>query len=204
MAIRGLASKPTYSERMEAKGRPVSPDIVIYAFPIVAFSSITVRITGCMLSVGCCGVAAASLVGADVPGLMMALGNSSVGPLAKFSVSYPLIYHFLGGARHAYWDQYPEVITNASVEQSSYALIGLATAASVGLSMGLVELYPDPRPCRVRVRSRFKVEVQHASYSPRITPGAKRADPTKRTVPSHPACVRTRMPFFTLGSRLGL
>lgn len=135
MAIRGLASKPTYSERMEAKGRPVSPDIVIYAFPIVAFSSITVRITGCMLSVGCCGVAAASLVGADVPGLMMALGNSSVGPLAKFSVSYPLIYHFLGGARHAYWDQYPEVITNASVEQSSYALIGLATAASVGLSM---------------------------------------------------------------------
>ena len=134
IVARGLAEK-TYSERMAAKGRPVSPHVSIYAFPMVALSSITVRITGCLLTVGCSGVAAASLVGADVPGLMVALGNSDLGPLAKFSVSFPLIYHFLGGVRHTVWDYYPEAVQNASVEQASYALFGVATAASVGLSL---------------------------------------------------------------------
>ena len=38
-------AKP-YSERMAAKGRLVSPHVTIYAFPAVAISSITVRVTG--------------------------------------------------------------------------------------------------------------------------------------------------------------
>jgi hypothetical protein len=33
-------------------GRPISPHVFIYAFPVVALSSITVRITGVLLTVG--------------------------------------------------------------------------------------------------------------------------------------------------------
>eukprot|EP00632_Arachnochrysis_sp_CCMP2950_P005108 CAMPEP_0185721974 /NCGR_PEP_ID=MMETSP1164-20130828/50883_1 /TAXON_ID=1104430 /ORGANISM="Chrysoreinhardia sp, Strain CCMP2950" /LENGTH=256 /DNA_ID=CAMNT_0028389637 /DNA_START=57 /DNA_END=826 /DNA_ORIENTATION=+ len=46
-----------YTERMKAKGRPVSPHVTQYAFPIAALSSITQRVTGCALSVGLLGVA---------------------------------------------------------------------------------------------------------------------------------------------------
>jgi succinate dehydrogenase (ubiquinone) cytochrome b560 subunit len=66
---------------------------------------------------------------------MMGLGNSSIGPLAKFAVAFPLAYHWLGGVRHTVWDKMPETVTNASVEQSSYALFGGAAVASVGAVM---------------------------------------------------------------------
>ena len=40
---------------MEKKGMPVSPHVMIYAFPVVALSSITVRITGVALWGGMAG-----------------------------------------------------------------------------------------------------------------------------------------------------
>lgn len=45
-------SNETYSERQAKKGRPVSPHVTIYKFPVVALSSITNRVTGAGLSVG--------------------------------------------------------------------------------------------------------------------------------------------------------
>ena len=42
----------TYTDRQNEKGRPVSPHVTIYAFPVVALSSITVRVTGGILAVG--------------------------------------------------------------------------------------------------------------------------------------------------------
>mmetsp|Transcript_35383 Transcript_35383/g.41700 ORF Transcript_35383/g.41700 Transcript_35383/m.41700 type:complete len:157 (-) Transcript_35383:180-650(-) len=121
-----------YSERMAAKGRPISPHVMIYSFPMVAISSITVRVTGVLLTAGTAGIAAISLVHPDVGAFMMGLGNSSIGPLAKFSVAFPLLYHYLGGVRHAVWDKNPEMITNEHVEKMSYALIAAATVGSVG------------------------------------------------------------------------
>ena len=51
----GTSSKgETYTEKMAKTGRPVSPHVEIYAFPIVALSSITTRITGVALTVGRC------------------------------------------------------------------------------------------------------------------------------------------------------
>jgi len=46
---RGMAS---YTEQMEKTGRPLSPHVTIYAFPTIALSSITVRATGILLTVG--------------------------------------------------------------------------------------------------------------------------------------------------------
>jgi hypothetical protein len=51
------AAKMPYSERMAKLGRPVSPHVTIYAFPVVALSSITVRVTGVLLTIGTTGIA---------------------------------------------------------------------------------------------------------------------------------------------------
>lgn len=75
---------------------------------------------------GLYGIAALSLVGVDVQGLMAMLGETAVAPLAKMVVTFPLIYHYLGAARHTVWDFKPETVNNASVAQSSYILFGAA------------------------------------------------------------------------------
>lgn len=131
MRLMSSEVKQTYTERMAAKGHPVSPSVEIYKFPIAAISSITNRITGVVLTVGATSFAALSIVGVDVAGMMMSLGNSGIGPIFKFSVAFPLVYHYLGGLRHVYWDKKPETITTETVETLSKALFGAAVAGSV-------------------------------------------------------------------------
>ena len=125
--------KPTYSETQIARGRPVSPHVTIYAFPVVAISSITVRITGMLLTAGVSGVAGLSLVHPELAaGVLTDIGNSAIGPAAKFCVAFPLIYHWFGGLRHTVWDKMPEYVNNQAVEKSSYAVF----AAGVGGALG--------------------------------------------------------------------
>lgn len=81
---------------------------------------------------GTAGVGILSLVHPDVAGLMMELGNSAIAPVAKFSVAFPLLYHWLGGLRHTVWDKMPETVTNEGVEKASYAIFGVATVGSLG------------------------------------------------------------------------
>jgi hypothetical protein len=45
-------SEESYTEAQIKKGRPVSPHITIYKFPITAISSISNRATGIVLSIG--------------------------------------------------------------------------------------------------------------------------------------------------------
>uniref|UniRef100_A0A7S1XVJ2 Succinate dehydrogenase cytochrome b560 subunit, mitochondrial n=1 Tax=Phaeomonas parva TaxID=124430 RepID=A0A7S1XVJ2_9STRA len=135
--LRDLATAPSeekYSARQKKTGRPVSPHVTIYAFPAVAISSISVRVTGCILSVGLGGIGALALVGVDTPALMSAVGSSAIGPLAKFAVSYSLVYHFFGAARHYVWDQSPEMLENDQVYQTSLGIMGAAGVISAGLA----------------------------------------------------------------------
>ena len=120
---------------MKKTGRPVSPHVTIYAFPIAALSSITVRVTGCMLSVGLAGLATASLGGADTAALMAAIGSSGIGPLAKFSVAFPLTYHFGGALRHYVWDNNPDMLQNDQVRMHSIMLFGGAGVSSLVFAM---------------------------------------------------------------------
>jgi len=139
------AAPKSYSEKMDATGRPVSPHLFIYRFPTIAISSITVRITGVLLTVGASGVASMALLGGvDAPGnVASAISASSVGPLAKFTVGFSLVYHYLGACRHIFWDKTAKGFSNAQMLQSSYALFGAATAISVGLAC--VSLKPKPK-----------------------------------------------------------
>lgn len=120
---------------MSKKGMPVSPHVMIYSFPVVALSSITVRITGVCLWLGMGGVAVHNLMGGDPSMLMASIGDTAVlGSVGKFSVAFPLSYHFIGGVRHAYWDQTPEAVTNEQVEKASYAVLG-GSVVLTGLAM---------------------------------------------------------------------
>eukprot|EP00953_Heterococcus_sp_UTEX-ZZ885_P013542 7737-Heterococcus_DN1.PRE.3 len=124
----------SYTERQNKKGRPVSPHVTVYRFPAVALSSIANRVTGVAMVGGLYGLGFMSLAGGDAPAFVSMLGESAVGPIVKFSASFPLIYHYLGSVRHAVWDRMPETVYNESVEKSSYALFGISAALSVGLA----------------------------------------------------------------------
>ena len=113
---------------MKKTGRPVSPHVTIYSFPVQAISSIANRATGMCLSFGCMGLGAIELTcgSGSALSLMETIGSSSfwiAGP-AKFCVSFPLIYHYLGGLRHGIWDRYPDLLTTEDTMKSSYALLG--------------------------------------------------------------------------------
>lgn len=89
---------------MKKTGRPVSPHVTIYAFPITAISSIANRATGMCLSFGCLGLGVVEMGygSGSALSLMETLGSSSfliAGP-AKFCVAFPFAYHYLGGVRH--------------------------------------------------------------------------------------------------------
>ena len=130
---RGMSS---YTERMDKTGRPVSPAITIYNFPPIAWSSVTVRGTGVLLTFGTWGIAGLSLVaGPDAPAeFAQTLASSAIAPLAKFSVAFPLTYHFLGACRHAFWDLTAKGFSNPTMRASSYALFGVSGLLSVALA----------------------------------------------------------------------
>lgn len=58
-----------------------------------------------------------------------------VGGVAKFTVAFPLVYHYLGGVRHLAWDKYPEMLTNVDVTKASYALVGGSVALSAVVAL---------------------------------------------------------------------
>lgn len=122
---------------MKETGRPVSPHVTVYAFPAVALSSITNRATGCALSVGCAGLGFVELVGGtgSALSLMQTVGSQGflIAAAAKFSVSFPIVYHYFAAIRHFMWDAKPEMLENENVKRSSYILFGASTAISGAL-----------------------------------------------------------------------
>mmetsp|Transcript_9611 Transcript_9611/g.14398 ORF Transcript_9611/g.14398 Transcript_9611/m.14398 type:complete len:165 (-) Transcript_9611:188-682(-) len=117
--------------------RPISPHVKIYKFPIAALSSITNRVTGCLLSVGCAGVGLAAIaIDCDIPALVEVVKTSApmVMPVAKICVAFPLTYHYLAGVRHLIWDYTLKGLDIKSMEMSSYALFGSSAAISVALA----------------------------------------------------------------------
>jgi succinate dehydrogenase (ubiquinone) cytochrome b560 subunit len=121
---------------MKESGRPVSPHVTIYAFPIAALSSITNRVTGIAMAVGCFGLGSIEIVGGSGSALQVVQSIGSSGTLlaggAKFSLVFPVAYHYFGALRHLRWDAQPDLLTNAKVATSSYYLfVAAAITASI-------------------------------------------------------------------------
>ena len=86
--------------------------------------------------VGIVGVGTLSLIGVDVPSLMQYIGNVTlIGPIARFSVTFPFVYHYMCGVRHLRWDSNPDVLDTEYVTKSSTKLFIGATLVSTVITV---------------------------------------------------------------------
>ena len=96
------------------------------------------RIAGAVLAGGMtvAGLYGAT-IGCDIPAALDAIKINApiLVPLLKMSIVFPLAYHGLSGARQLYQDFTAKGFTHEFQEQSSYAIAGATTAAT--LYMGL-------------------------------------------------------------------
>lgn len=117
--------------------RPISPHVTIYQFPIAAISSITNRATGVALSVGVIGAGLLALGGAcDIPSYTAALHHSApfLVPIFKAAFAFPLVYHYLAGLRHLYWDSTAKGLDMHSVDLSTQILFGSSAVITIILA----------------------------------------------------------------------
>lgn len=92
---------------MSNNGRPLSPHISIYRWPITMTTSILHRATGIAMSVGFIVLAgwlfdAAS--GAETYALFMNYMDTTIGMLLLVGWSFSFFFHLSNGIRHFVWD----------------------------------------------------------------------------------------------------
>ncbi|KAL6071247.1 Succinate dehydrogenase cytochrome b556 subunit [Balamuthia mandrillaris] len=118
--------------------RPLSPHVTIYRFPLTAITSITTRATGVGLTVGLYTTAIYSLFAA--PGSvaeMIEACKSTVPilvPVAKATVAFPFVFHYLSGIRHLIWDATAEGLTLPQTHRTSQLLVGSSIALTAVLA----------------------------------------------------------------------
>eukprot|EP01120_Amphizonella_sp_Union-15-10_P016864 TRINITY_DN914_c0_g1_i1.p1 TRINITY_DN914_c0_g1~~TRINITY_DN914_c0_g1_i1.p1 ORF type:complete len:165 (-),score=7.55 TRINITY_DN914_c0_g1_i1:27-521(-) len=122
------------------KNRPISPHVSIYKFPLPAMSSITHRFTGLGLTAGFLGFGLYSLVAgpASVPILVASIKLQPVLlALSKFLISFPLVYHYLSGLRHLFWDLTGQGLDSLhNINRLTVAM--WVTSATIALALSLV------------------------------------------------------------------
>ena len=92
---------------MSNHGRPLSPHLSVYRWPITMTISILHRVTGVALSVGFIVLAAWLFDAASGPeayAVFMTYGESTAGRLMLMGWSFAFFFHLLNGVRHLVWD----------------------------------------------------------------------------------------------------
>jgi len=116
--------------------RPISPHVTIYSQPIPAISSIVNRTTGVMLYTGLATTATYVLFTqhCDLPVLIhsFSVDHPYVLSVVRGLVAGPLLYHYLAGLRHLYWDYTAKGMDLATVELSSKILIATSIILTIG------------------------------------------------------------------------
>ncbi|CEG45148.1 succinate dehydrogenase cytochrome b subunit [Plasmopara halstedii] len=133
-ALARAVSSESYSAAQAALGRPVSPHVEIYKFPVTAISSIANRFAGMGMSFAFVGGSALGFIGADVPALIYAAQDTIpfFAPMSKALVAFPVSYHTLCGVRHSLWTYKPELINNADGPKSCYAIFAASGLITLG------------------------------------------------------------------------
>lgn len=88
-------------------GRPLSPHLQIYRWPITMAASITHRATGIALAAGMVLLAwwlIAASTGPDAYGVFGRVAGNLFGEIVLFGFLWSLCYHLLNGIRHLVWD----------------------------------------------------------------------------------------------------
>lgn len=113
---------------MSNNGRPLSPHISIYRWPITMTTSILHRATGLGLSVGfivLVGWLLDASVGAETYSAMISYLDTTVGRVLLVGWSFAFFYHMANGVRHLFWDA-GRGLEKAQANASSWFVIILA------------------------------------------------------------------------------
>ena len=92
---------------MSNSNHPVSPHLQIYRLPLTALLSITHRITGVILALGCLllvWVLTAAAHSAEYYGLLATHLQAWYGQVFLLGFLFSLYLHFCSGVRHLFWD----------------------------------------------------------------------------------------------------
>jgi len=92
---------------MTNHGRPLSPHLSVYRWPITMTVSILHRATGIALSVGfliLAGWLISAAYGADAYAGFLAYADSMFGRLLLTGWSFAFFFHLANGVRHLVWD----------------------------------------------------------------------------------------------------
>ncbi|OWZ21706.1 Transmembrane protein [Phytophthora megakarya] len=129
-----VMSTENYSATQAALGRPISPHVEIYKFPVTAISSVANRFASMGMSAAFVGGSALGFVGADVPALIFMAQDAIpfFAPVSKLLVAFPVTYHTLCAARHSLWTYKPELINNADGPTSCYTIFAASGLISLG------------------------------------------------------------------------
>ncbi|MCH8306897.1 MAG: succinate dehydrogenase, cytochrome b556 subunit [Proteobacteria bacterium] len=120
---------------MNKSGRPLSPHVSIYRWPITMTLSILHRVTGVALSVGLIVLTiwlVALSTGAAAYEQIIALMQSIVGRLLLAGFSFAFFFHLCNGVRHLFWD----VGKGFEIRQANASAWSVVLATSV-LTLGL-------------------------------------------------------------------
>ena len=105
---------------MSNNGRPLSPHLSIYRWPITMTTSILHRATGVAMSLGFIVLAGWLLdaaIGAETYAAMMSYLDTIVGKLLLVGWSFAFFFHLSNGVRHFIWDSgrgFEKATANAS------------------------------------------------------------------------------------------
>jgi len=105
---------------MSNNGRPLSPHLSIYRWPITMTMSILHRATGVAMSVGfivLVGWLFDAAMGAETYAAMLSYLDTMVGKLALIGWSFAFFLHLANGVRHLVWDSgrgFEKTTANAS------------------------------------------------------------------------------------------
>jgi len=92
---------------MSNNNLPVSPHLQIYRLPLTALLSITHRLTGVFLAVGCVllvWLLASAAQGAESYAALVVHFQAWHGQFFLFGFLFSLYLHFCNGIRHLFWD----------------------------------------------------------------------------------------------------
>ena len=92
---------------MSNNGRPLSPHLSIYRWPITMTMSILHRATGVAMSVGFIVLAGwlfDAAMGAETYAAMLSYLDTMVGRLLLIGWSFAFFFHLSNGVRHLIWD----------------------------------------------------------------------------------------------------
>jgi succinate dehydrogenase / fumarate reductase cytochrome b subunit len=116
-------------------GRPLSPHLQIYRWPVSMASSILHRVSGIAVGIGTLLLTwwlVAAAATDDAFETMQRFVGSPVGLVLLFGWTVALIYHALNGIRHLFWD------AGIGFEKRTYTISSWSVFAATGLCSVLI------------------------------------------------------------------